>query len=108
MFVRQRILMRSMVVTWIHQKKKTNGDEYNFELYYPSSIKEAYAEGNGVYPDSGNPFWWYLETYYEYSMDDAFSKAEEILEKLFTEEGDMEKMPNPKDVTGRWSANYSK
>lgn len=93
---------------YLDTPEKTNGDEYNFILYYPSSIKEAYAEGNGKNPNSGDPFWWYLETYYEYNMNDAFSKAEEILEKLFTEEGDMLKEPNPKHVTGHWVATDSK
>ena len=89
-------------------EKRTNGDEYNFILYYPSSIKEAYVEGNGKNPDTGNPFWWYLDTYYKYSSDDFYKNPAEIIRQLFTGEGDMLKKPNPEAVTGHWVATDSK
>lgn len=89
-------------------EKRANGDEYNFILYYPSSIQEAYAEGNGKSPNTGNPFWWYLKKYYECRIDDFSANPEEIIKQLFTGEGDMLKKPNPKDVTGDWVATDSK
>jgi len=48
----------------------TNGDgmEYNYVLYVPEDIKNQYAAGSGEYPDSGNPFWWFMKTYLNTSM----------------------------------------
>ncbi len=86
----------------IWHKGKSDEAKYNFVLYIPNSIKEAYACGNGKDPDTGNPFWWYLDIYYGYKLHDVFEKPYEILEKLLAGEGDMTILPESTDVTGKW------
>ena len=47
-----------------------NGDgmEFNYVLYVPEDIKNQYILGNGRHPQSGNPFWWYMATYFGSSL----------------------------------------
>lgn len=88
--------------TW--HEGKSDEAKYNFVLYIPNSIKEAYAKGNGKSPNTGNPFWWYLDVYYGYKMSDVFEKPDEILKKLLVGESDMSIIPKATDVTGKWVA----
>ena len=62
------------------------GMEFNYVLYVPEVIKTTYAKGNGKNPESGNPFWWYMQTYYGKDMDMIRSDWPSTLLQLFLNE----------------------
>ena len=64
-----------------------NGDgmEFNYVLYVPEDIFVKYKEANGKNTDSGNPFWWYMVTYYNLNMDSIQSNWPTVIETLCTQ-----------------------
>lgn len=50
---------------------RENGDgmKFNYILHIPSEIRAVYAAADGRYPNTGNPFWWYMEHYFQLSHD---------------------------------------
>lgn len=77
------------------------GMEFNYVLYVPEIIKTTYAEGNGKNPTSGNPFWWYMQTYYGKNMNMVRNDWPTALLQLFLNKDGLV-MPNSKDVKGSW------
>lgn len=78
------------------------GMEFNYVLYVPEVIKTTYAKGNGKNPKSGNPFWWYMQTYYGKDMNMIRSDWPSALLQLFLNKDGLV-MPNSKDVKGSWN-----
>lgn len=61
-----------------------NGDgmEFNYVLYIPEDIKNQYSAGGGINPDSGNPFWWYMITYFNNSIQDIQGNWKVVIDFL--------------------------
>ena len=52
-------------IEYLEDMKYTSyGTPYNYVIYVPDSIKEAYKDAGGTNPDYGNSFWWYIFQYY--------------------------------------------
>lgn len=85
-------------------KKTKNGYEYNFTLYYPNSIRDAYKAGNGKNPTSGNPFWWYVSTYYNLNLYYVEEHPLEVLGLLLNGNNGLEFEPRAEDVKDSWLA----
>ena len=83
------------------------GMVYNYVLYVPDIIQTTYKEGGGKNPDSGNPFWWYMNTYYGKNMDSVRDDWESSIQLLQKHKVNGVRLPDKKDVTGSWSENYS-
>ncbi len=45
-----------------------DGMEFNYVLYVPQDIQDQYRAGGGANPSSGDPFWWYMKTYFGASL----------------------------------------
>ena len=85
----------------------TNGDgmKFNYVLYVPQIIRTVYEEGNGVNPKSGNPFWWYMSTYYGEDINSIRNNWEPVLEQLLKHKVSLS-LPKAEDVKGDWKADY--
>ena len=81
-----------------------NGDkmEFNAVLYVPDCIPQAYSDGNGVNPTSGNPFWWYMSTYFNKNINEIRNDWIETINFLLSLRSEKLPMPNSKDVTSNW------
>lgn len=58
-------------IEYLNGRINENGDrmKYNYILHIPSEIRAVYAAADGRYPNTGNPFWWYMEHYFQLSHD---------------------------------------
>lgn len=79
-------------------KVKENGDgmEYNYILYQPEAIPDAYMEAGGneiVATKTGSPFWWYMRTYLKLSTEEVYSNWYAALTALLDNQ---EALPYPK------------
>lgn len=79
-------------------KVKENGDgmEYNYILYQPEAIPDAYMEAGGneiVATKTGSPFWWYMKTYLKLSTEEVYSDWYAALTALLDNQ---EALPYPK------------
>lgn len=72
-----------------------------YHFYVPSMIQKAYAEGNGKDPNTGNPLWWYLSTYYNVSLSDVKNSLLSLFDVLLNNANNLI-VPDSKDVTGHW------
>ena len=81
-----------------------NGDkmEFNAVLYVPDCIPQAYSEGNGFNPTSGNPFWWYMSTYLNKSYNEIRSDWIGTINYLLTLRSEKLPMPKSDDVVNSW------
>ena len=81
-----------------------NGDkmEFNAVLYVPDCIPQAYLDGNGVNPTSGNPFWWYMSTYLNKNINEIRNDWIETINYLLTLRSEKLPMPKAEDVTSNW------
>ena len=88
---------------YLGSTKETHyGMKYNYVLYVPNIIQTTYAEGKGKNPKSGNPFWWYMQTYYGKDMNMIRNDwPSTLLQLVLNKDGLV--MPNSKDVTGSWN-----
>jgi hypothetical protein len=79
-----------------------NGDgmEFNYVLYVPEDIKNQYIRGNGRNPQSGNPFWWYMATYFGSSLSVITGDWYTVIDMLCSN-NDLPKA-NCADI-GKWS-----
>ena len=61
-----------------------NGDkmEFNYVLYVPEDIYAKYKAANGKNPTSGNPFWWYMVTYYKLDVNTISTNWPAIIDTL--------------------------
>ena len=86
-----------------------NGDkmEFNAVLYVPDCIPQAYLDGNGVNPTSGNPFWWYMSTYLNKNINEIRNDWIETINFLLSLRSEKLPMPKAEYVTNNW-ANTSK
>ena len=90
-----------------HIGKNGDGHEFNYVLYVPDCISEAYTKGHGRNPDSGNPFWWYMATYYGKKVEKIRTNWEGTLEFLLSNRDGLA-APKPEDVGNNWKAEYAK
>ena len=65
-----------------HTEISESGMPYNYVLYVPDCIRDAYESGNGMNPYCGNPFWWYMSTYYGRSMSQVRGNWNEVFQLL--------------------------
>ena len=81
-----------------------NGDkmEFNAVLYVPDCIPQAYSDGNGFNPNSGNPFWWYMSTYLNKSYNEIRSDWVGTINYLLTLRSEKLPMPKAEDVVNSW------
>ena len=81
-----------------------NGDkmEFNAVLYVPDCIPQAYLDGNGVNPTSGNPFWWYMSTYLNKNINEIRNDWIETINFLLSLRSEKLPMPKAEDVTSNW------
>lgn len=81
-----------------------NGDnmEFNAVLYVPNCIPQAYLDGNGVNPTSGNPFWWYMSTYLNKNINEIRNDWIETINFLLSLRSEKLPMPKAEDVTSNW------
>ncbi len=56
---------------------------YNYVIYVPDSIQEAYKDAGGTNPDYGNSFWWYIFQYYD-SMGANRGDWDKVIDYLLT------------------------
>lgn len=82
-------------------KENRKGKKYNYVLYVPDIIQTAYIKGEGKNPTSGDPFWWYMQTYYGKDINVIRRDWPSALLQLFLNKDGLV-MPNSKDVTGSW------
>lgn len=82
-------------------KENRKGKKYNYVLYVPNIIQTAYIKGEGKNPTSGDPFWWYMQTYYGKDINVIRRDWPSALLQLFLNKDGLV-MPNSKDVTGSW------
>ena len=91
---------------YLYEDKETwYGMKFNYVLYVPDKIQKAYQNGNGRNPDSGNPFWWYMSTYYGQSSTIIKDDWATVLEFLLNNRNHLEN-PKAKDVTGSWNKSW--
>ena len=81
-----------------------NGDkmEFNAVLYVPDCIPQAYLDGNGVNPTSGNPFWWYMSTYLNKNINEIRNDWIGTINYLLSLRSEKLPMPKAEDVTSNW------
>ncbi len=79
------------------------GMEFNYVLYVPDVISEEYDAGGGKNPNSGNPFWWYMQEYYGSSYNVIKNNWESNLDFLLDNASGELKAPSRNDVGGSWS-----
>lgn len=81
-----------------------NGDnmEFNAVLHVPNCIQVAYSDGNGVNPESGNPFWWYMSTYFNKKLIEIRNDWIGTINFLLSLRSEKLPMPNSEDVTSNW------
>jgi len=62
----------------------TNGDgmSFNYVLYIPQDIQDQFKAGGGANPTSGDPFWWYMSTYFGTSLDEIQNNWPATIELL--------------------------
>lgn len=86
-----------------------NGDnmEFNAVLHVPNCIQVAYSDGNGINPNSGNPFWWYMSTYLNKNINEIRNNWIETINFLLSLRSEKLPMPKAEDVPNNW-ANTSK
>lgn len=82
-------------------KVNRKGKKYNYVLYVPDIIQTAYIKGEGKNPTSGDPFWWYMQTYYGKDINVIRRDWPSALLQLFLNKDGLV-MPNSKDVKGSW------
>ncbi len=87
-----------------------NGDgmEFNTVLYVPDVIRTVYKGFGGVNPDSGNPFWWYMDVFLGMDMNTVRSSWNETIRLLVGKKG--MKLPYPRgDESGNhgWGSRKS-
>lgn len=82
-------------------KENRKGKKYNYVLYVPNIIQTTYIKGEGKNPTSGDPFWWYMQTYYGKDINVIRRDWPSALLQLFLNKDGLV-MPNSKDVTGSW------
>lgn len=85
--------------------KNGGGMVYNYVLYVPDAIFDAYFDGNGKNPSSGNPFWWYMKTYLGKNLSTIKRDWKSVVEYLLENRTGLP-YPDKKDVTGTWNASY--
>lgn len=85
---------------------RQNGDgmKYNYVLYIPPYIGQVYKEAGGVNPDSGNPFWWYMSTYFDLSMSAITQNYENALNILLDRKGEELPAASASDLKEDWKA----
>ena len=85
-----------------------NGDnmEFNAVLHVPNCIQVAYSDGDGINPNSGNPFWWYMSTYLNKSYNEIRSNWVDTINHLLTLRSEKLPLPKSEDVVGSWKAMY--
>lgn len=61
-----------------------NGDgmEFNYILYVPEDIRNIYQLGGGNYPKSGDPFWWYMSTYFGLMLPEIMDNWPKVIDLL--------------------------
>lgn len=84
-----------------HIEISESGMPYNYVLYVPDCIRDVYESGNGMNPYSGNPFWWYMATYYGRSMSQVRGNWNEVFH-LLLENKDGLAFPYADDVGRGW------
>ncbi len=85
---------------YLGEDQKTDyGMTFNYVLYVPNIIPKIYKEGNGINPLSGNPFWWYMKTYYNKDLNMITNDWPSALWQLFLNKDGLV-IPNSKDVAG--------
>lgn len=72
--------------------------EFNAVLYVPDCIPQAFSDGNGVDPTSGNPFWWYMSTYFNKNINEIRNDWIETINFLLSLRSEKLPMPNSEDV----------
>ncbi|MDY4610924.1 MAG: hypothetical protein SPD11_09965 [Sphaerochaetaceae bacterium] len=56
----------------LFKKSPHNGTEWSYFIFYPDIIEEEYKMVKPNYDGkSGNPFWWYISTYYDVDINDT-------------------------------------
>lgn len=70
------------------------GMYFNTVLYVPDVIRDVYVEMKGKDPDSGNPFWWYMEVFLDKDLNEIRSSWKTTAKELLGEEG--KELPFPK------------
>ena len=85
-----------------------NGDgmAYNYILHVPEMIAEIYKEGGGHNPESGNPFWWYMSTYFNLSMQEFKDSYYKALNFLIGKVGQTLPLPEVGKVKNNWTSSY--
>jgi len=69
-------------IEYIENSKSTNYETlYNYVIYVPDSVKEAYKDAGGTNPEYGNAFWWYIFQYYG-AIDANRSDWDEVFDYL--------------------------
>lgn len=64
----------------LFKKNPHSGAEWSYFIFYPDIIEESYKQVKPDYNgESGNPFWWYIKTYYDVTIDDTTT---DILKKI--------------------------
>jgi hypothetical protein len=68
----------------LYDKHGFNGDgmEYNYVLYVPSRIREKYIENGGTNPNTGDPFWEYMNDYLNMTIVDIKNNWSSVIEML--------------------------
>lgn len=91
-------------IEYLNGRVGKNGDgmEYNYILHVPAGIADAYREGGGHNPESGNPFWWYMSECFGLSMDKIMSDYSQALDRLLGKVGSTLPVLVPEDVGGQW------
>lgn len=75
--------------------KTDYGMSFNTVLYIPNVIREVYDKMGGKDPNSGNPFWWYMETFLNKDLNEVRCSWKETAEELLGEEG--KELPFPQE-----------
>ena len=74
-----------------------NGDnmEFNYVLYVPEGIVTEYINQGGAYPQSGNPFWWYMKKFMNSSINVILNDWPSTIDILIGNND----MPVPKNIS---------
>lgn len=88
-------------IEYIENPKSTNYETlYNYVLYVPDSVKQAYKDAGGTNPEYGNAFWWYIFQYYG-SLDANRSDWEEVFDYLLNHRYNLSNA-HKNDVGSNW------